>query len=127
MSRFLFFILASAICLIHANAQFAHADPEQALVYFYGFEIERITGISEEEIEKLGCSYTALSRDLERTLTGIDASASEYERRDVRARIEMRGNIYFVDRLGFVRQGDNHFILEKVKFVASITSSGPCE
>ena len=119
--------MLAAICMLLAYGPFAYADPEQALVHLYGFEIQRITGIHEEEIEKLGCPYAALSKDLEKTLTKIDPNESEYERRDVRAKIEMRGKVYFVDRFGFVRQGNDHFTMDKVRFIASITPAGPCE
>lgn len=105
----------------------ADVDPEKAIVYFYGFEIERITIIHEEEIEELGCLHTANSQDMERALVKVDANDVNYERRDIRAKIEMSGKSYFVDREGVTRQGDHYFQLDKARFLESIEPAGPCE
>lgn len=99
----------------------------KAVIYYYGFEIERISGIHEEEIEELGCAYSADSGSIEGALTKLDSDNVAYDRRDVRAKITMRGESFFVDRDGIVRQGDNHFQLDKARFVASITLIGLCE
>lgn len=102
-------------------------DPRIAVIYYYGFEIERITGIHEEEIQELGCLFSAKSDSIENALVKVNASDANYERRDVRAKIEMHGKPYFVDRAGIVRQGDDYFQLDKAWFVASIALVGPCE
>jgi len=126
-NRILLSLLVPALCMFASYESFADADPRKVVIYYYGFEIERITGIHEEEIEELGCVYSADSNSIESALMAVNSSDAKYDRRDVRAKIEMHGKSYFVDRAGFARQGDNYFQLDKVRFVASIALAGPCE
>lgn len=124
MMKFLCIVVLSALISCGSSAD---ADAEKAIVYFYGFDIERITGIHEEEIEELGCLHTANSQDMKRALVTLDESTANYERRDIRAKIEMHGKSYFVDREGVARQGDQYFQMDKTKFLESIEPAGPCE
>ncbi len=126
-NKFLLSVIVAMLCLLVSYDSLADADPQEAVVYYYGFEIERITGIHEEEIEELGCVYSANSDSIESVLAKADSSDVDFDRRDIRAKIEMRGKSYFVDRAGIARQGDNYFRLDKVQFVASITLFGSCE
>lgn len=99
----------------------------EVVIYFYGFEIERITGIHEEEIEELGCVYSADSHSIESALTIVSSIDANYDRRDIRAKIEMHGESYFVDRAGIARQADDYFRLDKAQFIAAIAQVGSCE
>ena len=40
----------------------------QGLVYYFGFEIERITGIPEHQMEDHGCLYKISREDFEKSL-----------------------------------------------------------
>ena len=102
-------------------------DVQAAIINYYGFEIERITGIHEEEIEQLGCLFSARLESIENALVRVNSSDANYKRSDVRAKIEMHGKPYFVDRAGIVRQGDDYFQLDRAQFVASISSVRPCD
>ena len=99
----------------------------EAVIYYYGFEIERITGIHEEEIEKLGCSYSADSDAIASALTRADSDNANFDRRDIRAKIVMQGDSFYVDRAGIVRQGDRYFRLDRARFIASLTQVDSCE
>ncbi len=118
---------AFVLVLRPETESYADDDPRLAVIYYYGFEIERITGIHEEEIEELGCTYSADSDSIERALTKLNLKNVNYDRRDVRAKIAMHGESFFVDRDGIVRKGDNYFQLDKARFVASITLVDSCE
>lgn len=113
--------------MLVATGCFADDGRPKAVIYYYGFEIERITGIHEEEIEKLGCVYSAGSDSIESALTRADKGDARYDRRDVRAKIEMHGKSYFVDRDGVTRQGDQYFQLDKALFVEAIELVALCE
>ena len=113
--------------MLVATVCFANDVRLNAVIHYYGFEIERITGIHEEEIEELGCAYSADSDSIESALTEVDSQTVNYDRRDVRAKITMRGRSYYVDRAGIARHGDSYFKLDKAQFIASITLVGPCE
>ena len=115
------------MCIFVACGGFADADNEAVTVSYYGFEIERITGIHEEEIEELGCTYSAEADTIDSALSEVDSSDVAYDRRDVRAKIQMHGKSYFVDRAGVVRQGDDYYRLDKARFIASLTLVGECE
>ncbi len=120
-------MLLLALCMLVATGCFADDGRPKAVIYYYGFEIERITGIHEEEIEELGCAYSADSDSIESALIKVDSKKVNYDRRDVRAKIAMHGESFFVDRDGIVRQGDNYFQLDKARFIALITLVGSCE
>ena len=126
-SKFLLFVIVLLSYVFVACGSHADSEPQDAVIYFYGFEVERITGIHEEEIEELGCAFSAESKAIASALKAVESGNSDYDRRDVRAKIEMLGRSYFVDRTGAVRQGDNYFELDKVQFVASLTQVGTCE
>ena len=95
-------------------------------VYYYGFEIERITGIHEEEIQEIGCEYFANEESITDTISPLDVTDVRYDPLDVRARFEFREEIYFVDRDGIVRQGTHYFRLDKENFVRALTLTRDC-
>jgi len=95
-------------------------------IYYFGFDIERITGIHESQIEELGCHYKATKKKMEESLTLLDDEKVDYEPLNVRAEIRMGGRSYFVDRDGNVRQGSSYYLLDKEMFVSSITLATPC-
>jgi hypothetical protein len=81
-------------------------------VYYFGFEIERITGIHEHEMDQHGCSYTISKEGFVALLKSADDLSFRYERRNVRAHVSFgAGEQYFVDREGIVRYGDQYFVL----------------
>ena len=103
------------------------ADPNAVVIYYYGFEIERFTGIHEEEIEELGCLYTASEDKIKQSLSLLDGDTAEYRSFDVRAQIQMDGMTYFVDRSGTVRQEDRFFVMDKAIFVDALELVKPCD
>ena len=96
-------------------------------VYYYGFEIERITGIHEEEIQDIGCHYSSNEEQIGAALERLDMVDSGYDPLDVRARVEMASKTYFIDRDGVVRQGDQYFKLDKESFVRALTLVDDCK
>lgn len=118
------------ILAILLTASCVNADDDAGVnsvdVYYYGFEIERITGIHEEEIQELGCRYSSSEEQIGAALAQLDGADTGYDPLDVRARIEMAGKTYFVDRDGIVREGDRYFELDKDSFVRALTLIGDC-
>lgn len=121
----------AAILLIASQWGLAEEDRapivDDAVVYFYGFRVERITGIHEGEIEKLGCLYSIRKRSfLKSVIPG--APSGHYQPRDVRAKVIFGPHdIYFVDRFGNGRHGAEEFVVDRKMFAASLSQTKPCQ
>ena len=89
-------------------------------VFYFGFEIERITGIPEKQISDYGCAYLVDRKSFLRLLsTPTRLGAQNYDETDVRAVIRFADStLYFVDYQGVVRTGRKIYLLEKSDFVA---------
>lgn len=104
-----------AVSVANGQAQFT---ANRATVYYFGFDIERITGIPEHQIDKYGCRYTIERNKFISLLANAPAMRSKYDQRDIRAHISISADEqYFVNREGIVRFGERYFILEKTDFV----------
>ena len=100
-----------------ANGQ-AQFTASRAAVYYFGFDIERITGIPEHQIDQYGCRYTIEREKFISLLVKAPDMSSKYDQRDIRAHISISADEqYFVNREGIVRFGDRYFIIEKRDFV----------
>ena len=100
----------------------------QGLVYYFGFEIERITGISEHQMEDHGCLYKISQEDFEKSLLTDKESIKNlhYEKLDIRAKIIFSDRHYFVSRAGVVNTGKGYVLLDKKKFVDHLVSLKKC-
>jgi hypothetical protein len=100
----------------------------QGLVYYFGFEIERITGIPEHQMEDHGCLYKISREDFEKSLLTDKESTKNphYEKLDVRAKIIFSDRHYFVSRAGVVNTGKGYVLLDKKKFVDHLVSLKKC-
>ena len=100
----------------------------EGTVYYFGFEIERITGILEQEMEKNGCLYSISRQKFTSLLQEDIALGQKYNRRNVRAKVAFENEEpYFVSRQGVVRQGRKFFTLGKRDFVRSLSPvKGKC-
>lgn len=100
----------------------------QGLVYYFGFEIERITGIPEHQMEEYGCLYKISREDFEKSLlTDIGTTKNlQYNKLDVRAKVLFAKKHYFIDHSGVVSTGTGHVSLDKKKFVSHLTPIQKC-
>lgn len=106
---------------LHTHAASTHKDIERitdsdrALVYYFGFEIQRIAGIPEQQIEEYGCRYvTSKSKFLKLLSISHSQNDLHYEKLDIRAKvIFLAGASYYIDRDGIVRSGDQYFVIDK--------------
>lgn len=75
---------------------------DKAIVYFYGFSIERITGLHENEIEKYGDLFimTKDSFDRSRLVLPNQKNDLKYNGLDIRGKVIFRNEEYFIDRSG---------------------------
>jgi hypothetical protein len=88
-------------------------------VYYYGFDIERVTGIPEHQIDQYGYSYTISKEGFVSLLKSANHLSFMYDQRDVRAHVSFGvGEQYFVNRKGIVRYGNQYFVLRKEDFVS---------
>lgn len=101
---------------------------DQGLVYYFGFKIERITGIPEHQIEEYGCLYKINREDFEKSLLpDTEATKSlRYNKLDVRAKVVFAKKHYFIDRAGVVSTGTGYGLLDKKKFVSHLTLIRKC-
>lgn len=101
-------------------------NEKNAVVFFYGFEVERITGIHEDEIEHYGCRYT-IDRQSFMNVLQPNSSTNKYQRLDVRGEVVFsKDTIYFIDRDGIVRLGNKEYLLDKKLFISEIKPTGTC-
>jgi hypothetical protein len=100
----------------------------QGLVYYFGFEIERITGIPEHQMEGHGCLYKISQEDFEKSLLTDKEAAKNlhYEKLDVRAKVIFSDRTYFISRAGVVNTGKDYVLLDKKKFVDRLVSLEKC-
>ena len=100
----------------------------QGLVYYFGFEIQRITGIPEHQMEDHGCLYKISREDFEKSLLTDKESIKNlhYEKLDIRAKIIFSDRHYFVSRAGVVNTGKGYVLLDKKKFVDHLVSLKKC-
>jgi predicted nucleic-acid-binding protein len=118
-------------CLVHLHslAMPEVRDEHVGRVFYFGFEIERITGIHEEQIVQEGCAYVIPERVFLRLLRPNGDVKNRYRKRDVRALVTLSdATKYFVDHSGFVRSGANFYEIDKTSFGQSLSfvKKGKC-
>lgn len=99
---------------------------EEGLVYYFGFDIERITGIPESQIEDYGCLFKITQNNFQESLSAAEGGATKYNKLDVRAKAVFGNKQYFLDRSGIVRTGDRYFSLNKKSFVSHLLPVRKC-
>jgi len=101
---------------------------DQGLVYYFEFEIERITGIPEHQMEDHGCLYKISREDFEKSLlTDPETTKNiQYEKLDVRAKVVFADKYYFISRAGVVNTGKDYVLLDKKMFVSHLVSLKKC-
>ena len=109
--------------------QAAPLRANEGLVYYFGFEIQRITGIPEHQMEEHGCLYKINRKDFEKSLLTDKESIRNlhYEKLDVRAKIIFPDRYYFVSRAGVVNTGNGYVLLDKKSFVDHLVSLKKCK
>jgi hypothetical protein len=95
--------------------------------FFYGFDVERITGIHETEIESYGCKYTVDDLLIKKSfsLIGVNEKSS-YDHENVRAKVILDGEIYFIDKAGNARSSKDSYVVDKEIFIGLITLEKNC-
>jgi hypothetical protein len=109
--------------------QAAPLRANEGLVYYFGFEIQRITGIPEHQMEEHGCLYKINRKDFEKSLLTDKETTKNlhYEKLDVRAKIIFPDRYYFVSRAGVVNTGNGYVLLDKKSFVDHLVSLKKCK
>lgn len=121
---FVFMIIALAVISVPKSYASTENHSSDAMVYYYGFGIQRITGIHEDEIESLGCKYTISTQSFLSLLSSATTDRS-YNSLDVRAEVIFApSKIYFIDRFGMVRMNDQKFSISKQAFAKLLVPVG---
>jgi hypothetical protein len=121
--------LIVAACLADTDS-LNNEDLDLGDVYYFGFEIERITGIPEEEIEDYGCKYKIRRVDFESLILDDLESAKvlTYERRDVRAKVVFGDEVYYIDRSGVINLNSaGTKRIDRDAFSSKLVESGECD
>jgi hypothetical protein len=95
----------------------------EAVVHYYDFGIQRITGLHEDEIDSRGCAYAISVEAFLRLLS--NNNLGKYNPLDVRGHVVFAtGESYYIDRSGRVRFGDKQFVIDKRAFSKLLKSTG---
>jgi len=97
-------------------------------VYYYDFNIARITGLHEGEIEQYGTKLCIVRGDFLESLFA-DANKLEnqkYNKLDVRAKVVFPEGHYFIDSAGTVFGDQKTFVLDRKMFVAKLKPFKNC-
>lgn len=129
IKKFAFATAFVVMQVIPVNGATIESNSIEGTVYYFEFEIERIAGIPEQQMEEYSCVYT-ISRQKFIPLLREDVSlGKKYNRSDVRAKVVFKDEEpYFVSREGIVRHGSKFFMLSKQDFVSRLTyvKEGKC-
>jgi hypothetical protein len=109
------------------NASSQAASESVGRVRYYGFDVQRITGLLEEEMERYGCPFEIAREAFNRAARSERSAAQPYNSKDVRAKIVFGSETVFIDRFGVARRvGGEEFSIDKDLFAASLVAAGPC-
>ena len=113
---FLIFIacIQSGIC--------ADVIRENGLAYYYDFKKERITGLHEDEIEHYGIEYSINSHKFLKLLEKKDNGQQEYDHLNVRAKVLLPKQEFFIDYEGNIRAGIEYYRIDRDAFVKLLLS-----
>lgn len=118
---FSFFVLLLLPAVAVSNGDRKISDVNGNVRYF-GFEIERIAGIPENQIDQYGCNYTIQQSDFVSLLRSDDDLEKKYDKLDIRARVSFSDDCqYFINPEGIVRQGKKYYVINKDDFVRLLT------
>jgi hypothetical protein len=98
---------------------------EEGVAYYFDFNVPRMVGIPESQMESYGCTYAVSKEDVERLIrTSPPSSSGAYESKDVRVKMEFKdGHTYYVDSSGVIRDGARYFSGDK-EGIAKVIVSG---
>jgi hypothetical protein len=99
----------------------------EVVVYYYWFDVERITGIPEHQIEVYGCLYSAEKEGILNSISLIEVNNINYDSSDVRAKIILEEKVFFIDYKGVVKSDNNFFKVDKASFVKSLKPVANCK
>lgn len=130
-ARALALVLAFAGGLGEARASEAVAPAStvrDARIYYFGFEVQRMTGIPEGQMASVGCVYSADSTQLRQLLIASPPSWARYEPGNVRAKIEMPQEAWYIDANGIAKIGEKTVLVDRTAFVRllSLDPGTPC-
>lgn len=125
-----------AVLLTACSGFGSEAEAEQSMttqtdhgrVYYYAFDIERITGLHESEIEQYGSQFCIGRHDFEQSMLTAPERVNnlQYNKLDVRAKVVFPDKQYFIDHAGVVSGGQEYILLDKGKFIGYLKPVRKC-
>lgn len=118
--------LVGAACSSAENASGQKAQLT-GVARYYGFDIERITGLLEQEIDEYGCRFEISKQDFDRAVLSR-APAQAYNPNDVRAKVVFGSKTIYIDKSGVARKpGGPEFLVDKAAFVKALVAKENCD
>lgn len=111
------------------QSQAEESSATEAVVYYFGFDIQRITGIPEAQIEDYGCLFKISRLDFNSSLTARDIKTGypAYESSDVRAKVVFQDATYYIDYNGVAKWNATFFDVDKKKFASHLKPTAQCK
>jgi hypothetical protein len=96
-------------------------------VSYYGFDVQRITGLLEQEIDDYGCPFEISRSDFDRTIVPL-SDDQVYNPSDVRAKVVFGADVFYIDRSGVGKSPNGDaFAVDKTAFASALVSTGSCD
>lgn len=97
---------------------------DKGIVHYFDFDVPRMTGIPEGQMESYGCIYTLEREKFDALIkSGKLSSSFEYKDKDIRAKVKFKnGRTYYIDSSGIIRDGGKFFISDKKEIEKLIIS-----
>jgi len=118
-------LVCAILALTGCRANSDSGTSIRGTVYYFSFEVQRMVGIPEAQIEEYGCKYYIAKDQFHRALREMGFQNGGYEAGNVRAKILFEAEEpYFIDAQGFVRHGKEYGKADKKLFAASLLRAG---
>jgi hypothetical protein len=121
-------LLLMLVACVPSETVSSQAADEIGRVNYFDFEIDRITGILEEEMGNYGCLYEISRSAFDRSVLPEQPAGERYDSRDVRAKVVFSSRTIYIDRRGIAKAvGGEEFSIRKDVFVSALTAIGRCD
>ncbi len=82
---------------------------KDCFIYYDNFDLQRYFGLSESMIERYAIKYAFGCKDIKKIIEKKLKDDKLYDKGDIKAKINIKGKIYFIDGLGYMRNEDEFY------------------
>ncbi len=90
----------------------ADTKSKDCFIYYDSFDLQRYFGLSENMIEKYAIKYAFECEDIKKIIEKKLKDVKAYDKGDIKAKINIKGKIYFIDSLGYMRNEDEFYKID---------------